>query len=85
MNYNLKLVVKLTISAVIFIGVASIMKYYQPTIGGSIAVGQLEDSHSSGAGVKMWQDFKSNWIIGYGLFVLILFFNDLIRLFRKKY
>lgn len=85
MERHIKIVIKIIISVVLFVAISSIMKYYQPAIGGSIAVSQLEDSYSSSAGVKMWQDFKDNWIIGYGLIVIVLFSTDLVRLFKRKY
>lgn len=84
-NYSVKLLIKIVLSTVGFLIIATAMKYYQTSIGGSVAVGQLEDSYSSSANMKMWQDFKNNWIIGYGFLVLILFFTDIKKLFSKKY
>lgn len=80
-----RVLIKLAIAVIVFAVASNIMAYYQPAIGGSIAVGQLEDSYSSSAGVKMWQDFKNNWIVFYGVFVIALFATDLKRLFKKKY
>lgn len=85
MSYAIKLTIKLAIAASVFFIASNIMTYYQPSIGGTFTVGQIEDSYSSSAKVKMWQDFKNNWIIAYGLLVLALFATDLKRLFKKKY
>lgn len=85
MNHYTRIVIKLAISIGLYIAISTLMKYYQPAIGGSIAVSQLEDSYSSSASVKVWKDLKNNWIVGYGVLVAALFFTDVKRVLRKKY
>lgn len=85
MNCNIKLIIKIAVSLLVFLVVSYTMKYYQPAVGGSIAVNQLEDSYSSSASVKIWQDFKNNWIFCYGVLVIALFFTDIRKLFKKDY
>jgi hypothetical protein len=83
-SFNIKLLIKLAVAAIVFLAISTGMTYYQPAIGGSIAVSQLQDSYSSSTGVKVWQNFKDYWIAAYGIFVIALFATDLKRLFNKN-
>lgn len=81
---NIRVVAKIIISLILFIVIDMLMRYYEPSIGGNIAVKQLEDSYSSSANVKMWQEVKNNWFLGYIVLVVFIFINDIKRLFKNK-
>ena len=80
---KLGLAVKVFISAVVLAICIGVTTYYQPVVGASFALDQLNDNYSSNVGVKFWQTFKDTWVYGYILLVGLMFMNNIKKLFKK--
>ncbi|GEM_PF-5762577 len=83
MRISSGLAAKASIATLVLIACIMITSIYEPVVGAQFAIEQLNDDYSSHAGVKFWLLFKNNWLIGYVLFVVVLFANNIKNLLTK--